>query len=192
MNPDVRASRAFFAVRGVAALIFGVLTLAWPGITLAVLVLLWGAYVMVEGISLLVREIKHPSGSQRWIAFVESLAGIAAGVVTFLWPGITALALLWVIAAWLAVTGVLEISAAFHRRRDIRGPWLVGVVGVLSLAAAAVLAVAPVAGALAITWAIAWYAIVAALVYFSLAIAPPGLKRTASDGTFHGAHHATV
>jgi uncharacterized membrane protein HdeD (DUF308 family) len=192
MNADVRSSRALFAVRGVAALIFGVLTLAWPGITLAVLVLLWGAYVMVEGIFLLVGEIMRPSGTRRWIVFVESLAGIGAGIVTFLWPGITALALLWVIAAWMAVTGALEISAAFHRRRDVRAPWLIGVVGVLSITAAVLLAVAPVAGALAITWAIAWYAIVAAVVYSSLAIAPPGLRSTASDGSFRGAHHATV
>lgn len=190
MNADVRASRASFAVRGVAALIFGVLTLAWPGITLAVLVLLWGAYVMVEGIFLLVGEIMRPSGTRRGIVFVESLAGIGAGIVTFLWPGIAALALLW--AAWMAVTGALEISAAFHRRRDVRVPWLVGVVGVLSLAAAVLLVVAPVAGALAITWAIAWYAIVAAVVYSSLAIAPPALMSTVSDGSFRGAHHATV
>ncbi|MDQ1357446.1 MAG: hypothetical protein QOG44_1819 [Acidimicrobiaceae bacterium] len=192
MNADVRASRASFAVRGAAAFIFGVLTLAWPGVTLAVLVLLWGAYVMVEGIFLLVGEIMRPSGTRRWIVFVEALAGIGAGIMTFLWPGITALALLWVIAAWMAVTGALEISAAFHRRRDVRAPRLTGVVGVLSIAAAVLLAVAPVAGALAITWAIAWYAIVAAVVYSSLAIAPPGVKRTASDGSFRGAHHATA
>lgn len=192
MNADVRAIRALFAVRGIAALIFGVLTLAWPGITLLVLVLLWGAYVLVEGIFLLVGEIMHSSGTRRGIVFVESLAGIGAGLVTFLWPGITALALLWVIAAWMAVTGALEISAAFHRRREVRVPWLVGVVGFLSLAAAVLLVVAPVAGALAITWAIAWYALVAALIYFTLAIAPPGRKSTAPDVSFQGAHHATV
>jgi uncharacterized membrane protein HdeD (DUF308 family) len=94
-----------------------------------------------------------------WLV-VEGVAGIAAGVFTFLWPGITALVLLWLIAAWAVVTGVLEVAAAVVLRRELRGEWLLALAGVLSVAFGVLLAVRPGEGAIAIVSAIGVFAIV--------------------------------
>ena len=100
MMPAYIGSPKRLALRGVAAVVFGVATLVWPSVTLWALVVLWGAYVFVDGIVALSASIGDPFLLHRgWVAF-WGLCGIAAGVVTFLWPSITALALLYVIAVW--------------------------------------------------------------------------------------------
>jgi uncharacterized membrane protein HdeD (DUF308 family) len=148
-------------VRGVAALAFGVLTLLWPGLTLTVLVILFGAYALVDGVTHLIAAFAgHRSGGDRTVLVLEGLLGVAAGLVTLVWPGITALALLFVIAAWAIVTGVLRIAAAVRLRGVAAHDWLLGVSGALSVVFGIVLAAAPVAGALAITWLIGFYALV--------------------------------
>jgi uncharacterized membrane protein HdeD (DUF308 family) len=159
------------AIRGAAALLFGVLTLVWPGLTLWSLVLLWGAYVLVDGISILVAVFTHAAGTadrRGWLVF-EGLTGIAAGILTFVWPHITALALLFVIAAWALVTGVLEIVAAVRLRRILEHEWLLGLLGVLSIAFAVGVVITPGAGALVITWFIGWYAALAGVMLLALA-----------------------
>jgi uncharacterized membrane protein HdeD (DUF308 family) len=159
------------AIRGAAALLFGVLTLVWPGLTLWSLVLLWGAYVLVDGISILVAVFTHASGTAErrgWLVF-EGLTGIAAGILTFVWPHITALALLFVIAAWALVTGVLEIVAAVRLREILEHEWLLGLLGVLSIAFAVGVVITPGAGALVITWFIGWYAALAGVTLLALA-----------------------
>lgn len=159
------------AFRGVVAVLFGLATLVWPGLTLTALVLLWGAYVLVEGVSTLVALATRAPGTQqhRVYLIVHGLAGIGAGVVTLVWPGITALALLFVIAAWTLFVGVSEIVSAVRFREAIRHHWLLGLSGVLSLFVGLALIAAPVAGALAITWLIGWWAV--ALGAFSLSTA---------------------
>jgi uncharacterized membrane protein HdeD (DUF308 family) len=147
------------AVRGIAAVAFGVLTLLWPGLTLTALVILFGAYALVDGVGHLMAAFAgHRSGGDRTVLILEGVLGVAAGVVTLVWPGITALALLFVIAAWAIVTGVVRIAAAV-RLRGVAHDWLLGVSGALSIVFGIVLAVAPVAGALAITWLIGFYAL---------------------------------
>jgi uncharacterized membrane protein HdeD (DUF308 family) len=152
------------AVQGIAALVFGVLTLLWPGITLTVLVLFWGAYALVDGVTRLYDAVtgKVTTAGQRALVAISGLAGVAAGIITFVWPGITALVLLYVIAAWAVVTGIVEIADAFRRRPEFEHRWLLGLAGLLSIALGIVLVVAPVAGALAITWAIGWWACLSA------------------------------
>lgn len=159
------------ALRGVAAIAFGVLTLVWPSLTLWALVLLWGAFVLVDGLSLLGAVFTHAPGTddRRGWLILQGVTGIAAGVLTFIWPDITALTLLFVIAAWAFVTGVLEIVAAVRLRRVLSNEWLLGLVGVLSIAFAVGLVVAPGNGALAITWFIGWYALLAGAVRLALA-----------------------
>ena len=159
------------AVRGVAALAFGLVTLIWPGPTLDVLVLLWGAYTLVDGVSLLAAVVSGAPGTRahRPLLIVEGIAGVAAGIVTFAWPGITALVLLYLIAAWAAVIGVVEIGGAVHHRPEIRHHWLLVLNGALLLAFAIVLVAAPVAGALAITWLIGWWALVFGVVLLGAA-----------------------
>jgi uncharacterized membrane protein HdeD (DUF308 family) len=159
------------AIRGAAALLFGLLTLVWPGPTLWALVLLWGAYVLVDGISILAAVFTHAPGTadRRGWLIVEGVAGIAAGLVTFVWPDITALALLFVIAAWALVTGVMEIVAAVRLREVLDREWLLGLLGVLSILFAIGLVITPGAGALVITWFIGWYAAFSGILLLALA-----------------------
>jgi uncharacterized membrane protein HdeD (DUF308 family) len=149
------------AVRGAAAIIFGILTFITPGITLAVLVLFFGAYALVDGLINIVAVFRRREGERPWWALlVEGLVSIAAGVVTFLWPGLTALTLVYVIAAWAVITGALEIGAAIRLRKEIRGEgWLIAS-GILSIVFGALMMLAPGAGALALVLWIGAYAIV--------------------------------
>jgi uncharacterized membrane protein HdeD (DUF308 family) len=151
----------WIALRAVAAFIFGILALVLPGLTLTTLVLIFGAFALVDGVFTLGHAVTTGRGSGRgavWMGLM-GLAGIGAGIVTFFWPGITALALLYVIAAWALVTGAFEIAAAITFRKLLTHEWLLVVDAVLSFILAAILVFAPVAGALAITWAIGFYAL---------------------------------
>jgi uncharacterized membrane protein HdeD (DUF308 family) len=151
----------WIALRAVAAFIFGILALVLPGLTLTTLVLIFGAFALVDGVFTLGHAVTTGRGRGRgavWMGLM-GLAGIGAGIVTFFWPGITALALLYVIAAWALVTGAFEIAAAITFRKLLTHEWLLVVDAVLSFILAAILVFAPVAGALAITWAIGFYAL---------------------------------
>jgi uncharacterized membrane protein HdeD (DUF308 family) len=158
------------AVRVVVAVLFGILTLVWPSLTILALVLLFGVYVLIDGVMSLAAVIsRNPETEGRRVYFtVMGVAGIVAGIITFVWPSITALALLYVIAAWAFVTGVMEIMAAVRLRAEIRHEWLLGLAGVLSVLFAILLVITPGAGALVITWLIAWWAIVVGVVLMVL------------------------
>src|SRR3989442_15139521 len=148
------------ALRGVAAMIFGVLAFVLPGVTLAVLVLLFGGYALVEGVLNVIAAVRGRGDDQPWWALLlEGLVSIAAGIVAFVVPGVTELALLYIIAAWAIVTGALEIVAAIRLRRRITGEaWLV-LNGILSIVFGALTMLAPGAGALSLVWVIGAYAI---------------------------------
>lgn len=159
------------ALRGVAALGFGILTLVWPGLTLWALVVLFGAYALVDGAVVLGAAIANrvPIGRSRgWLVF-DGIVGVAAGIVTFAWPDVTALALLFVIAAWAIITGVVEISTAIELRQVIHNEWLLGLAGVASVVFGILLVITPGAGALVITWLIGWYALFFGVMLLSLA-----------------------
>ncbi len=159
-------------LRGVAAVVFGLMALIWPGITVIVLVALFGAYALVDGIiGLGTAVFGGPERGRRGWLVVEGIAGGLAGIFTFAWPGITALVLLWLIAAWALVTGVLEIVAAVRLRREIQGEWLLALSGVLSVLFGFLLAVWPAAGALGVVFVIGIYAIV-----FGVALVGLGLR----------------
>ncbi|MET0520583.1 MAG: HdeD family acid-resistance protein [Jiangellaceae bacterium] len=140
------------ALRGVAAIVFGVLALIWPGITVFALVLVFGAYALVDGAFTLAaafgnRDGGRTKGSRAWL-FARGVAGILTGIIAAVWPGITALALLWVIAVWAMVTGVLDIVAAFQLRKEMRHEWLLALNGALSVLFGVLLVVWPAAGVL--------------------------------------------
>lgn len=140
------------ALRGVAAILFGVLALVWPGITVLALVLLFGAYALVDGAFTLAaafgnRDGGRTRGDRAWL-FARGIAGILTAVIAVVWPGITALALLWLIAFWAMVTGVLEIVAAIQLRKELRNEWLLALSGVLSVLFGVLLVVWPAAGVL--------------------------------------------
>jgi uncharacterized membrane protein HdeD (DUF308 family) len=171
----------WIALRGVAAVIFGVLAFAWPGATIFVLVLLWGAYALVEGVLALIAAFRiRDGGRPMWTFVVIGILGVAAGIVAFVWPGITALALLTLIAVWAFFMGIFQIVAAVRLRKEIRHEWLLGLSGALSLVFGAVLLARPVEGLVAIVWVVAAYAIVFGILLLVLAFR---LKGRASGGT---------
>lgn len=149
------------AFRGLAALTFGVLTLVWPDLTLRALVLLYGGYAIVDGVSVLIHGGSGHAGAwqRRGWPRLLGVVSVLAGLVALAWPAITALALLGVIAVWALVTGCMEIALAVRLRREIPDEWLLAATGALSVALAILLIAVPVAGALAITWAIGWFGV---------------------------------
>jgi uncharacterized membrane protein HdeD (DUF308 family) len=170
----------WIALRGAAAVIFGVLAFAWPGATIVVLVLFWGAYALVEGIFTLIAAFRiRDRGRPMWMFVVIGILGIAAGIVTFLWPGITALALLTLIAVWAFFMGIFQIIAAVRLRKEIAHEWLLGLSGVLSVVFGAAMLARPVEGAFAVVWVIAAYSIVFGILLLVLAFR---LKNRASGG----------
>ncbi len=159
------------ALRGVAAIIFGVLAFIWPGITLIALTILFGAYALVDGFLAVLAAVTHHTGSQRWwIVLLEGIVGIAAGIIAFVYPGITAFTLLIVIAAWSIITGILEIWAAIRLRHEINNEWMLILAGILSLLFGVLVAVFPGAGALAVIWIIAAYAVVFGILMLLLGL----------------------
>ena len=158
------------ALRGIAAIIFGILAFVWPGITFLALVLLFGAYALVDGVFAIIGAITHHSGNEhRWVLFLEGLVSIAAGLIAWFLPGLAALSLLLVIAAWAVVTGVLEIWAAVQLRKEMHGEWLLALSGILSVIFGILLALNPTVGSLVVIWIIGAYAIVFGIILLALA-----------------------
>jgi uncharacterized membrane protein HdeD (DUF308 family) len=156
------------AVRGLAAVIFGILALVLPGITLALLVLLFGAFALVNGILAIVAALRT-GGDYVWGLLLEGVVGILAGLLALTWPGLTALVLLYIIAAWAILSGVLEVVSATRLRRVIDNEWAWIAGGALSILFGIVVLVAPGAGALALVWLIGAYAIIFGFTLFALA-----------------------
>jgi uncharacterized membrane protein HdeD (DUF308 family) len=157
------------ALRGLAALTFGILTVLWPDISLTALVLLFGSFAIVAGVFNIIVAVRRRRGERRWWALLlEGLVSVAVGTVTLIMPELTALALAYVIAAWAILTGILEIAAAIMLRRQIRGEWWLALAGVLSPAFGAVLAIWPGVGALALVLWIGAYAIVVGILLIAL------------------------
>lgn len=149
------------ALRGLAAVLFGVLTLIWPGLTLVLLVALFGAYVLVDGVLAVIAGIRSSDNNQRWwMLLLEGLAGIAVGVLAFIFPGDTLTALAWLAGGWALVTGILEIATAIRLRKEIEGEWAMVLMGILSILLAVVLVVFPAAALTAFVWVLAAYAII--------------------------------
>jgi uncharacterized membrane protein HdeD (DUF308 family) len=166
-------------LRGVFAVLFGLAAFLWPGLTLTVLVLLYGAYALIDGVlEVMWALVSRRAGPFPWGVLLAGLAGIAIGIMTFLWPGLTALALLYLIAIWAIVRGVFEVIAAIHLRREIDNEWLLGLGGVLSILLGVFLIAAPGAGALAVVWWIGAFAIAVGVLTIILGFRLKGLRDT--------------
>lgn len=155
-------------LRGVAGVSFGMLTFVVPRLSVAALVLVFGAYALADGVLTLFSAARNRASRDWWMLVVEGIAGVSAGVLTFLWPGITAVALLYLIAAWALVTGSLELIAAMRLRRVIRGEWLLVLNGMLSVALGALLGLFPGPGAVALVIWIGAYALVSGVLLMVL------------------------
>jgi uncharacterized membrane protein HdeD (DUF308 family) len=159
-------------VRGMLAVVFGILALIWPGITLATLVTFFGAYILVDGIFGVVGAIGGwGNRDDHWLLLLEGLLGVGIGILTFRAPRITSMVLLMFIAAWALATGVLEIVAAIRLRKEIQGEFWLILSGLASVAFALLLMIFPTAGALSLLWLISIYAVV-----FGVILMAGGLK----------------
>jgi len=158
-------------LRGIVAIAFGVLAFVWPGLTLLTLTLMWGFYAIADGVLALWAAIAGKGGeiAPRWWLAVVGIAGILAGLLTFVWPGMTALVLLMFIASWAIVIGVLQIWGAIQLRKQIEGEWWLALNGLLSVAFGVLVMAQPDAGALSVVWMIGWFAILAGCMYVGLA-----------------------
>lgn len=165
------------ALRGVLAIIFGILAFVWPSITLLTLIYLFGAYVLVDGIFAVISGIRsHGQNERWWAALLEGVLGIIVGVLTFIWPIATGLVLLYFIAAWAILTGIFEIVAAIQMRRVISGEWLMVLSGIASIALGVLLVLFPGAGALGLIWLIGAYAVVFGILFIILAFRLRGMR----------------
>jgi uncharacterized membrane protein HdeD (DUF308 family) len=166
------------ALRGIAAIVFGVVTFIVPGITLAALVFLFAGYAFVDGLFNIIGAIRGVPGKKRSILILEGIISIAAGVLTVIWPGISAVALVYLIAAWALITGGIEIAAAFRLRKQIKGEWLLGLAGVLSIVLGVLLFARPGPGALALVYWIGGYAFIFGVALVALSFRVRTWERT--------------
>ncbi|NVO13319.1 MAG: HdeD family acid-resistance protein [Rhodoplanes sp.] len=157
-------------LRGIVAILFGVVAFAWPGLTLVTLVVFYGAFAFADGVLAIGGAIagKGPT-SARWWLVLSGVLGLAVGAIAFVAPGAVAVALLIFIAAWSIALGVMQIVAAIQLRKEIEHEWLLILAGVVSVLFGGLLLSQPLAGALAVVWMIAAYAIIEGIVYIAWA-----------------------
>lgn len=175
-------SRYWWALilRGLAAVIFSVLTFVLPGVTLQVLILMFGAYMLVDGVFRVAAALGGRRSASHWgLMLLHGLLGIGLGIFTWIAPGVTAVALLVYIAIWAVITGVLEIVAAIRLRHEIRGELWLGLGGLLSIAFGAMVLLFPLAGALGMVWMLAGYAMAFGV---SMVVLGVRLRRMAGRG----------
>jgi len=164
------------AIRGLAAIIFGILAFIWPGITLLALALLFGAYALVNGVFAIIAAVQEAGRGERWLALsVEGVFRKKAGTIAFLWPGLTALGLVLLIAAWAIVTGALAVITAIRLRREIEGEWFMALLGILSILFGLFITIFPMIGALSLVWAVGAFAIAFGVLMLVLAFRLRGI-----------------
>ena len=157
------------AVRGACALLLGLFGLLVPGVTLVALIWLFGAYALVDGVFAIIASVRAAERHERWWpTLLEGVAGVLAGLLTFAWPGMTAILLVYMIGGWAVVTGVLKIVAAVRLRRSIRGELIFILNGIISVVFGLFLLALPAIGIIAIVWWVAGYAMFRGLMLIAL------------------------
>jgi len=158
-----------FALRGLFAIIFGVLALVLPEITLISLVLMFGVFALLDGILDLVVGFATTSTNKRWWAkILEGLLGIGVALLTFIWPNITAIVLLYFIAAWSVIMGFMEIIAGIQIRKEIEDEWRMILSGAISVLFGIVLFIYPGASAISMVWLIGIFTVFFGVLLISL------------------------
>jgi uncharacterized membrane protein HdeD (DUF308 family) len=169
-------------LRGVLWIAFGIVVFTQPGVSLAALILLFGAFALADGIALAINAIVGRTENENWLVLLlTGLASSGIGVLTFYNPGITALTLQMLIAMWAVAIGLLKIVAAVRLRKEIEGEFWLAAAGVLSIACGVLLVTRPVAGALAVLWIIGGYAVAYGVVLVALAFRVRGFARAAGS-----------
>jgi uncharacterized membrane protein HdeD (DUF308 family) len=180
-----------FAIRGIAALVFGVLAFIGPETTLTVLVILFGAYVLVDGVSLLIALARGDAVARRhaWAVGIMGVLGIVAGVVTFAWPGLTALSLLYLVAFWAIAMGTFQLIAAIVLRRELDNEFWMAIGGIASIVFGALLVVSPGAGLLSLVWLVGLWSVVFGVSSLGLAYRLHGIDKALSSTGFRATAH---
>jgi uncharacterized membrane protein HdeD (DUF308 family) len=172
-----------FVLRGIVALLLGVVALVWPEVTIRSLTYVFGFYALLDGVFALVAAWAIRGIGRWWVLLLEGLLGIVAGVIAFLRPDVTALALLMVIAAWAILTGILEIVAAIQLRKEIENEWWLGLGGLASIVFGVLLVIWPQSGLVTISWIIGLYAIIFGVAMLALGFRLRGLNKAITQGT---------
>lgn len=155
-------------LRGVLAILFGIIAFLWPGAAILSLVLLYGAYALIDGAFSLAAAIRPAPGESRgWLLF-NGVVGVIAGLIVLFRPGLSTIVLVYVVAAWAILTGISQIVTAIALRRVITGEWLLVLAGILSIVLGFFIFARPAAGALGVIWAIAAYAILFGILLVAL------------------------
>jgi uncharacterized membrane protein HdeD (DUF308 family) len=149
-------------IRGIIAVLFGLAAILWPGLTVLLLVALFGVYAFIDGVVDVVAAFRESKTVPHWwLLLLEGLVGIIIGIVAFFWPSITALILLYLVAVWAIVTGIFEIGAVFSKdNRPLGMEWTLGAAGVISILLGIFLFLNPRGGLLGLVWAVGIYAII--------------------------------
>ena len=156
-------------LRGILGIIFGLICLLTPDIAVGALVLLFAFYMLVDGLFAIAAGIRNARNGERWgLLLLEGLVDIAAAAVAFLWPGLTLVVLIWIIAIWAVISGGLMLASAFALKKD-HGRWWLALGGICSLIFGALLIVAPLVGAFVLIWWLGAYALVFGVVLLVLA-----------------------
>ena len=174
-------------LRGIVAILFGVLAFVWPVVTLLSLVFVFGAYAILDGIFAIIAGFRAPSGLKKWwwLALVGAVS-VLAGVLAIALPGMTAFVLLILIATWAIIGGIFQIIAAIQMRKEITGEWLLILSGAASIVFGLLMMINPAAGAIVVVWIIGTYAIIHGALLVALGLRLRGWER--SD-THHAAPH---
>jgi len=172
MNKNITKYWKPFLLRGIIALLFGIIAFALPGITLQILIVMLGAFLIADGfVTLFSLFFGNLERDRHWfLLLLEGLAGIVIGVMTFVWPAITALFIILLVGVWAVATGILELAAAFSLRKLIENEWMLGLSGLVSILFGFVLFLYPRIGGVAVIWVIGAYALLfgALLVFLGL------------------------
>jgi len=148
-------------LRGIAAVLFGLTAVLIPRLTLLFLVILFGVFVLLDGILAGITALREPRSHPRWwLPLLEGMLGLGFGIAVLVWPQISLLVLIYLAAAWAILTGALELITAVMLRQDISNEWLLVLTGLASLTVGAILLLQPESGVLAAAWLIGIYALI--------------------------------
>jgi uncharacterized membrane protein HdeD (DUF308 family) len=171
MEDIVTGNSTALALRALVAILFGIIALAMPGPTVIAVVTVFAIYAIVDGVLSIIAAVRGFRRHERvWALLLQGILGIVAGVLAFLWPGLGALALTYIVAAWALTTGILEIVAAVKLRKVITGEWMLILGGVLSVILGVMLAILPGIGVVVLVWWLGAYALAYGIIGLVLAV----------------------
>ena len=160
-----------YLIRGIASIVFGLLALFMPGLTLFLLVVFFAAYVLVDGASAIFTSFNSRDTDTRWWwHLIEGSLGVMAGLLALLWPDIAAITLVLIIGVWAVLTGIMQVAGAIRLRQEVKNEWLLGISGVLSILFGVYVFLFPGGGALALAWLIGLYALFFGITFIGLGL----------------------